>query len=160
MFAGPFILLHAAVMDSVRLVQILLIKKTDKKVEDNSENTDIIQKDKKILFKEVLETMKIIRDLVKVQMSVNPTGKEIKRRKAVVDISSIIKKMLKVEQGASFTDHVDHIHSDQFIIRKDLLVHAWKKYRPTDIHSNLLMKPRPVSNSKLFGHKLVKKIVD
>ena len=142
--------------------KILLISEKKSKVteEKKEEEPEENHKDNMVVFTEVLDTMKAIMNFVKKSREKEQLGKkEMRRRAGMVNLNNFIEKQFKGEESSSLDDFDSPNNNSEFIIRKDLLINAWKKYRPLEIHPQLQLS-RPNDPSKILGRNLVNKILD
>ena len=142
-FIGIFCLCYFAMTDTINLIHVLLYRKsTDKRIDNEDVKNDQekqvqTKKQQVMILNELIQTMKSIKKLVKVRQEQNK-GKGGKIKKTPLQDIKDLEKLIKNESIHS--DDESNIEDDyeeddeevHFIIRKDLLVNAWKKFRPQE----------------------------
>jgi hypothetical protein len=158
---GIFVLLYTVLEDVINFLKILKIASKDSQVGDLMNNSEDSVKDTMVIVNEIADTMRILKQILTPKMNKSnssPPVKEIKRRPALFDIQNVVESLLKQQEEESSRNEVD-ISDIHLIIRKELIIDAWKKYRPPVLHPQL-QNPRPTLPSKILGPKLMQKIVD
>ena len=148
---GIPVLVYTSFADAVRLVKVLRTNADPISKEINSEEFDNSKKSKVVIFSEVLETMKLIRDI----MSKKKTeSSEIKRRNANIDIMALVQPLLSDNESDKEDTDIS-----KFMIKKYLIVNAWKKYRFNHLNNEPSQQSSKIY-SNMFGKLLVNKILE
>ena len=142
-FIGIFCLCYFAMTDTINLIHVLLYRKsTDKKIdnEDVINEQEDLQKTKMqqvMILNELVQTMKSIKKLVKVRQEQKKSkGGKLKKTplQDIRDLEGLIKnESIHSDDEPNIEEDYEEDDEDvHFIIRKDLLVNAWKKFRPKE----------------------------
>ncbi|CAI2360713.1 unnamed protein product [Moneuplotes crassus] len=160
LFIGPFVLMYHAMIDTCMFVKILWINHKDNKIQETDTKSEETQKDNMVVFTEVIDTMKAICSFViKSKVKEQSGKKELRRRPGNINLNNLLQSNSSRDNMSNLDEFGIVDPDSEFIIRKDLLINAWKKYRPLDIHPGLLQQ-RPHDPTKILGNNLVTKILD
>lgn len=126
-FIGPLVLFYTAIQDTIVFFKILLIKKSDNKVEEAVGEVTENPKDNMVVFNEILNTMKAILSFVIKSNNHNSAGnKDIRRRPGLINLNNFMEKQINNENSSGKEEFDLGDPNSEFIIRKDLLINAWK----------------------------------